>query len=210
MKIEKLILELSRNVEPVRPLHHPVRRYIYWICFSLPFAAIVTFWIGARPDLATVMFNRQFIFQMVTLLFLFSAVSVSAFFLGVPDTRNRRFVVFSGVMLVCGLLIFIRSLMLQAFIYPASGWNCIRNILFICTPPAMLSYHLLSRAYPLKKSVAGLFAFLGASTLACLTTRFICANDDFIHFFVWHCVPSLLIGALGFLAGHFFLRKWVK
>lgn len=207
MKTESLIHELSSKVSPVRPLAHPITRCVYWIFLVVPFVAIGTYLIGWRKDVADVFFNFSFLSQVIVLWFLFLAASSSAFFLSVPDTRRKRFIFFPGIILVSWLLVFIILLVSGSGAHVGFGLKCLRNIVLLSLPPIGLSIYLLVRAFPSGNNTSFLFSFLGASALACLATRFICPNDDLLHFFIWHCLPVIALSGIGILFGKLLKRN---
>ncbi len=207
MKTEALIQDLAQNLRPVQPLRHPILRTIFWLCFTIPFVTIVSLKIGLRSDVVLTFLKPSFLFQVALLILLSLTTSISAFFLAVPDVRSRHYIFLPTIVFAGWLLIFTGLLFFGMGSQAGTGWKCLRNISILSLPPAGLIYFMLWKAVPLRTNATGVFAFLGASALGCLATRFICPQDDLLHFFVWHCIPVALTAGLGLLIGALFLRK---
>ena len=87
-----------------------------------------------------------------------------------------------------------------------TGIKCLRNILIVAVPPSAFLFYMLRRSVTLNLKTVGFLFVLASTAVGCFGTRFICPNDDPLHFLVWHFVPVILTGCLGTLAIYIFLR----
>jgi hypothetical protein len=172
-----------------------------WLAVALPYVVGGVVLIGIRPDAAEELKSPAFVAQAFLPLSLSLASAASAFALGIPNRKEwwppvATFSAFGAWAISLVYLIYAAH---EA--HAGAGLNCLRNIVALSLPPAVFFYCLLKRAAPLRWKMVGMMAILGPSALACSATRFICPNEDALHFFAWHFMPVVLLGAAGHSLG---------
>lgn len=207
MKTEMLIKELTANVAPVRPVLHPIVQFALWVVASSFLVAVGVLLIGPRRDLHLAAQESAFAMQVIPMLFLTCFSAAAAFFLGIPD-RKKTWTAWGPLLaLISWLIIFGLLLTSHGNLHTGAGIKCLRNILVLSTGPAMILLYILKRSVAFESRTMGLFAILSATTLACAGTRFICPNDDPLHFFLWHFASVAALAALGAYFGPIFFKK---
>ena len=86
------------------------------------------------------------------------------------------------------------------------GWMCSSNIVLLAIPAALLIIFMIQKASPTMPKWTGWFSLIGALSLSALTEQFTCHNGSAIHLLIWHFLPVLCVGGLGW----FFARKIFK
>ncbi|MGH7122182.1 MAG: NrsF family protein [Acetobacteraceae bacterium] len=85
METDRLIAELARDLQPVRPLAPPGRRLLYWLLVSIPPAALLAWAFGFRPDLGQRFADPRFALEIAATFATALAAGYAAFCAGLPD-----------------------------------------------------------------------------------------------------------------------------
>ncbi len=209
MKTEFLIKELASKAEPVKLVSHPLIQLASWLGVAILYVSAGAILIGLRLNTEDNLTKPGFVMQFFLPLLLSLASAASAFALGIPNKKKSwPYIATLSALVICAACLFYLITSTHDP-HPGAGINCIRNIIILSLPPTLLLCFLLKRAAPLQLKMAGMLAVLGSSALACAATRFICPNEDALHFFVWHFAPLLLLGAIGHCLGVALLRSYL-
>lgn len=207
MKTDSLIEELASSAAPVKLASPPYLQLATWLALAILYVGAGVALIGKRPHNVEELSNFGFAMQFFLPLLLSLASAASAFTLGIPNRKNYWPAIAPlSALAACAIsLVYLISSSQEA--HAGTGLNCLRNMVVLSLPPALLLCFLIQRASPLQVKMVGILAAFGASALACSATRFICPNEDALHFFVWHFVPVLLLGAVGYGLGNALFRS---
>jgi hypothetical protein len=85
MNTDRLIMELTEDLGPVRRIASPMVRLGRWLLVSLPAAAIVAWAFGLRPDLMTQLAHARFVLEELAALLTAVLAAYGALCAGVPD-----------------------------------------------------------------------------------------------------------------------------
>jgi hypothetical protein len=209
MKTDFLIEKLSQSNRPVQRLSSPSVSFAKWVVVSFFCVGIGASLFGIRTDLEEVVFQYGFTSQVFCSLGLALLSALSAFILSVPDKEKTWVSVLPIATLVLWFISISQSFYVVDFVNGGIGLSCIRDIVVLSFIPTVVLFLMLRRAAPLQKGRVGVFAGLSVAALGAVGTQFICHNDDPLHVIMWHYIPVLGIGFLGFWLGKFLL-KWQK
>jgi hypothetical protein len=208
MDTNTLIEQLARDATPVRRLPPPRRRFLRWLLFSTLYIVAVAVFLGVRP--ATCAHATGLLFWTATALI--AAVGalggLLAFQLSVPghpESRGLRWIVPALVAAWGGLLLASAAATPDCTAGP--GLACSLELMAVGLVPALLLFALLHRAAPLAWARSGLLAGFVLAAAGGLALQFLCSNQDPLHLFAWHFLPTLLLAALGLLAAARLLRN---
>lgn len=209
MKTEDFIHEIAEGSRPVRQLDSPVVRFVRWSLISFLCLGVGLAVFGVRPDLESVVQTPSFFLQGFFALSLAVLSALSAFILSVPDKRKPWLHIVPGTTLVLWLGVIVQVFITSNGIHGGLGLSCIRDIVVLGLLPGAFLFLMIGKAAPLKIGRVGLLAGLSVAALGALGTQFICRNDDPLHILLWHYVPVLLLGGIGFFLGRLIL-KWER
>ena len=206
MTTEFLIHKLASDLPPVRPLGRPVTRLAQWVLITAVLTCFSVFLSGSRPDIAAALFQPAFLLRTLLMLGIGAAAAFAALSFSIPGSTEKWPVVASivGVTLFLGLLAF--WLVSDNSFVPGPGKLCLRNVLGVGIVTGAILCVMLRRAAPIKAGLVGLFASLGAASLANVGTQFICRHESPAHLLVWHIIPVAVLCGAGILAGRLLFR----
>ncbi len=207
MKTEKLIHQLVTETQPIKPLAPPLNRFFKWVVFAFVYFTVAVYFIGARPIPIETITHPAFLFQIILILSLVLTAAISVFFLTIPNKQS----VWLFLAPIALLMVWTASIAIPLFshgdIHAGAGLKCLRNILIVGMPPGVFLFYMLRRTVILNLRTVGFLFILTTTAVGCLGTRFICRNEDPLHFLIWHYMPVILSGSLGALTAHVVLLK---
>jgi hypothetical protein len=198
---EFLIRKIASDVSPVKPLALPSFQLLRWLAISSAYASLGVAFIGFRQNISTEMARSSFLLEVLLPLSLAITSSASALALGIPGKKRvwHRAAPLTAL-LFCGIA-FAYLIYSAPEAHPGAGIRCARNVLALSLAPAMFSFFYLRKAACMRPRGALLLSGFGASAFASAATRFICPNEDPLHFLIWHFLPVLLFGIGGYFLG---------
>ena len=198
--------QLVSDLQPVQRLRSPFERAVGFGVAALVLLGLAVS-LHVRSDLGSKLADVSFGIETAVLFVLFGAATHGALASGVPGARlgpaSRLAALAFGVWLV---VIALRYAPETAHSGLASGAVCLRRLLLLGLPAAAVLGALVKRSAPLKTGASGLLVMLSAAALAVLGTHLLCAKDEAVHVFIWHCSPLLVAATLGSLVG----RSWLR
>jgi hypothetical protein len=201
VRTSDLIHDLARQGSRVRPTPHYLVRFTVWVAASILCMALGILALGIRSDLAAEWHSGTFLVQAALAIGLAAASAGSALLLSVPGKTNSLHIYLPAALLLAWVMLLVGSFLTASHMDLGQGLHCARNIVALTLIPGFLLYCILRAAAPLRSSLVGLLAALGAASLGCLATRFVCQVDDPLHILVWHYLPILGLSAVGGLIG---------
>lgn len=203
MKTDTLIHNLSLQCRPIRPVGHPVKRFLIWAGFSILLLIAGVLLVG--PEQSVVLrepLTNTFFFPAVVMLCVSLLFTLSAFVLSIPDEEVSKF---SAVPIF--VLIFWFALMTYMFASvdlndSRPGIICVLRIIGLAAAPGALLFYMLKKAAPMRTGLVGLFAALGALGFGEIGVQFLCHKALLeTHVIVWHLIPVSVLALVGILIG---------
>ena len=208
--LDKFIEGLADDLEPVKPLAHPLKRMAPLIVVSILYVGAMIAMLGPRDDfMPKMMHDIDYVFEILLSLSIFVSGTVALGWMSVPGMRGQMWlkavpVTLAGVFLVwAGLRVFFEWD--QPCIFKLQ--NCsIDGFLMTCLPVAALVFTSRQGAVT-QPRLASLITVLSFSGLGWAGLRFTCGAGTFLQSFVVHFMPFVLMGVLfGLFARR--LYKW--
>ena len=203
MKTETLIHNLSLQCRPIRPLGHPVKRFLIWALFSILFLIAGVLIIGPANNVVwSGVPTPAFIFPALAMLFISLVCTLAAFVMSVPNEEARKF---SALPIL--VLIFWFGLMTYMFASAdledsRPGLICILRMIGLAAAPGALLFYMLRKAAPMRTGLIGLFAAIGALAFSEIGVQFLCHKSLFeTHVIVWHLIPVCVLALVGLVIG---------
>jgi len=206
MNTDTLIHNLALQCRPIKPIGHPVKRFLIWAISSILFIAAGVLFFRPAPDFSVVS-NPSFIFPAMAMLCISLICTLSAFVLSVPNKDAQRFdiVPITIVIFWFGLMIYmLASVDLDD---SRSGDICILRMIVLAIVPGAILFYMLRRAAPMQSGLIGLLAALGSLAFAEIGLQFICHKSTLgSHMLVWHFMPLTVLALLGVVIGRWTFR----
>lgn len=199
---------VAADLEPVRPLSPPWLRVLWAVPLAVAIAASTLVYFGMRPDFEG-MNDRLTWVPALMQVALGLAVLMLALHETVPGMRLARPVVFGvclaalAVHLAANIVLWLRDPMGYGD-FLTSFWMCFRYELLLGVPFLALITYLSAKALPVRPSVIGALAGIGAGVISDASWRMICYVSVPSHFLTAHLGGMVALGVIGFLVGLFF------
>jgi hypothetical protein len=207
VKTDLLIVELARDLRPVRPLSSPSLRLSRWLAAVVAVAAFGIWLLSPRPDLASAINNAVFDTRFVLTAAAGIFAGAAAFVLSVPGAERYRaqriipFICAIAWTLLLGVLLIGGGRGVERLVAFPVNWPCGYKILAFSVIFGSALLIGLRRAAPLELIWSAALAALSSTALAAAATQLICPVDDPAHQIVGHVVPVTVLAILGTLIG---------
>ncbi len=210
MDFEKLVAELADNAAPVKAAPHPYLLSLKWMGAAAVYLVVSLAVSGLRPDLAHALAQPLFIAEIVGLLLIFAATSLSAALLAFPDLHQKHRLAFAPAWMFA-LFVLVMLFAWRADSPPAPlpvhSFECTLSIILFSLLPAAWTFYTMRRYASTNYYWAGSIALLSAFSIGALWIRLHEVNDSILHVVEWHYLPMIAAGALGVWLGKVLL-KW--
>lgn len=207
--VNSLIDSLSEELEPIKPMLHPVLRMLPWILFVFIFVAYGVYDEGLRFDMAERLRDETFLFEISSAMLIVLTSAMAALWLCVPDVRGQIWVVTIPIILVLhfGVWLLAKSVADGVHMPHMELGHCFYSGLYMAGIPAAVLMFITYRGATTHPYLMALMNMICASFLPYLGLRFTCPMDTVGHSFVHHIFPYVFIGmVIGALARRIF--KW--
>ena len=207
MKTDVLIVELARDLRPVRPLSSPLLRLSRWLAAVMVVAAFGIWLLGPRADLASAIASAVYDARFVLTVAAGILAGAAAFVLSVPAAehyRVQRIVPFAFAMawaLLLGFLLVSGGRGVERLVAFPVNWPCGYKILVFSVIFGGALLIALRRAASLEITWTAALAALSSTALAAAATQLICPVDDPAHQIVGHVLPVTVLALLGTVIG---------
>ena len=208
--VNSLIGSLTEELEPVKPLPHPLLRMVPLVVVSFLYLAIMIAMLGPREDWMIMTFNNfTYVFEFALSFSIFVSAAFALGWLSYPDMRGQTWVkavpvTLGGVFVLWAILRIIFEWD-KGFVF--SFGNCsLDGFVMIALPVLALTYFskMGATTQPGWSSAMVILSFCG---LGWGGLRFTCGADSLLQSLVIHFIPFVLLGiAFGFLARRIF--RW--
>jgi len=207
--IEELVDSLAADAKPVKPAPHPVALSLGWAAAAAVYLGLSLWLSGLRPDLAEKLQEPWFAAEMVSLVFLFAATALSAAVLAFPDLHQMRKAAWAPAGLFAaflGILFIAWRADVPPAPLPVHSFECTASITLFALLPAAWTFFSMRRFASTHYRWAGSVALLSAFSVGALWLRLHELNDSVVHVVLWHYVPMLGAGLVGWWLGKRVLR----
>jgi hypothetical protein len=215
VKTDLLIVELARDLRPVKPLSSPLLRFSRWLAAVMVVAALGIWLLGPRADLASAIANAVYDARFVLTVAAGIFAGAAAFVLSVPAAEHYRaqriipFAFASAWTLLLGFLLVGGGRGVERLLAFPVNWPCGYKILAFSVIFGSALLIGLRRAAPLEPTWTAALAALSSTALAAAATQLICPVDDAAHQIVGHVMPVTVL-ALVFTVIGFRALKWPR
>ncbi|MGE0039681.1 MAG: NrsF family protein [Vicinamibacterales bacterium] len=206
MRTEDLIRDLAAEATPVRRLRPLGVRVLGWLGLAAVCALVVVELVGARSDLADVLWTGHFAVETVLLAVTALSAAAGALVVSIPGAERSSVVRWLPVVAGVGLVVWVGGELAAAFVSGAPvrfgmAWACVLKTASIGVVPGVVLFAMVGRAAPLRAAWAGLLAILATSAVGVMGTNVLCPNDRPLHVLLWHVAPMVLFAAGGAALG---------
>ncbi|MCB1530230.1 MAG: DUF1109 family protein [Rhodospirillales bacterium] len=197
-RLEDLIDGLSGDLNPVRPLAHPLWRA--GVCFVLTAAYLAATVYGLHPrmDWMDKFHELNFLFEMSLAGAVWISALLCAGWLCVPDMRGQEWmkavpVTLTGIFVLWSVL---RGVMDGVSIFPLHWDHCFENGFLMGMVPLALVAFFSRGGTTTHPYWLALMNTLAVGSAGWMGLRLTCSMDDVGHGFLYHFVPFLVLGSL--------------
>lgn len=207
--VEELIEQLVQEKVVVKPAPHPYMLSLKWMLMAVAYLAVSLAVSGLRPDLADKFYQPWFVAEIVALICIFAATSLSAALLSFPDIHQMRRLAFAPV-IALALLVLVMFLAWQNDNPPAPlpihSFECTVSITVLALLPVVWAFLEMRQFASTHYRWAGSIALLFAFSVGALWLRLHEVNDSIMHVVEWHYLPMIVFGIVGWWLGKKILR----
>ena len=210
MKTEQLILQLSRDTQPVS-IFMPVKSWLLWTLVPITVMILRFFlWQTQSPNL-TKNIDLYFFLETFLLAVLFGLVPYLTFKQSVPGFKSHRAMILTVGLFAAWifLLIFRASSADLQETHSADffqGVGCSFEILKMSLLPLLVIFLILKRGAAINPLRSGLMASASATMMGTLVLQVICQSPSSAHVLVFHFGAVLLVSLAGAVLGNLILR----
>ncbi len=197
---DDLITNLSRGLEPTRPMPNIDLAAGLWLLASAAWVIVVTHWYGPiRPNaLEQLAGNARYLLETLCGVAAIVLVSLAAFRAAVPGRLSRRFARWSVGLTLLWLSCYLLDLQYPALQPSMLGKRdgCVFETLLYALPPMVTGFLVVRRLYPLQPVLTALGFSLAAGMLPALYMQIACMYLP-AHILQFHLLPGLVVALLG-------------
>jgi hypothetical protein len=208
--INELIGKLAEDNTPVKPAHHPALLSVEWVASAVFYLAVALMISGMRTDLLAKLHETWFAAEIVALVAILVATSLSAALLSFPDLHQLRRVAYvpaAAFAAFVAVMFFALRADQPPSPPPIHSVECTLSITMLAVIPAVWIFFVMRKFASTHHYWAGSIALLCAFSVGALWLRLYEQTDSIAHVIEWHYLPMLLIGLIGMFLGKLVL-KW--
>ena len=201
METEDFINKLAQNLSPVRRALSPLTLLLRWLLITLPVLAMITWAMGLRPDLVSLIGNRQFLRTEILALITALISAYAAFCAGRPDEPTWKLwlpVAIFGIWLAeLGRQCVVLSVQTKgAGLELHTDLMCIPAIAITGVIPAAAMVWFLRRSSAFRLTHASLYGAMAAAAAAEVALPLFHAADTALMVLVWQMGSVVLFTLL--------------
>ncbi|MDX1950023.1 MAG: NrsF family protein [Rickettsiales bacterium] len=180
-----------------------------WLVFSVFYIIFISYIFGVREDINLIIKNPLYIIELVMLFLALILSSFSASFLASPDSKQKKYFLYSPFLAFLGVLI---SGILSQFFdgnYIANnahnGIYCFSCVVILSLIPSTFLFLQIKKYAPTKLKFLGVLILLFSTAIGCLILRLTEPVDTLFHIIIWHYTPVFMLALIGIYLGKKFL-----
>jgi hypothetical protein len=205
-----LVRRLASEVRTTRRLWPVGARLGLWILLEIG----VLVWVVTHTDNDFVHKLKQPAYAIEVALFAGAAIisAILALRSTIPGRTLRATEVMFGATLVLAGIVLLTVGEPMRTGYPVAeflhlGMRCAYETVALAATPWLLLWWLVSRGFPTRGMLSGLFVGAGAMLFSFAMMRLTCPIDEPLHLVVWHLLPAFALIALSTWAGAAWPRR---
>lgn len=210
MANKEFINELTNDLQPVKPLASPMKRYAIWLIFSLISVGLALLVLRPyRPDFISSLSSLGFLAETLMAFLpalLCGYVAIQLSHPGVKVTRAHYFVAALPFVLFLGFLAY--GYFFEPSLAPSMAGkrpHCFTETLVLSWIPICAMVYLIRGGYALNNMALSLTVALSGSTIPMAYMQVACMYDP-LHVFRLHVTPTLIVIILMLVFGKKFLK----
>ncbi len=210
MNTDKLIENLSGDLQPVGVTPCPYKIFTKSIGLALLYIILVLAIVGVRDDIVVKLALPLFMAEIFALAFIIASGLLAAFFLSFPDICQKKSVLFYPVI---SLFLFMVVMGFEyvndsaANIAVEHGIECILVIGLLSFIPAFFIFRAIRKQASTYCCTTGFVTLLTSTSIGALILRLAERTDSIDHIISWHYLPLIGFGMIGMIIGKKIL-KW--
>lgn len=193
--VDDLIGSLTDELQPVKPMAHPLLRGIPFLAVIILYGAFIVHSIGLRGDISSIIHEMYFVFEVgiSALIMLFGMVASA--FLCIPDMRGQKWAIpvaftLSGVL----ILWTIDRGIVEGFAPELFSWHhCLYDGSIMGFIPAAAVVFLSLGGKTTRPMMMAAMNVLAVTAMGYIGLRFTCSMDNIEHAFLFHLTPFALL-----------------
>ena len=197
--LDKLIDGLADDLEPAKPLAHPLLRMAPLIVVCILYVGAMIAMLGPRQDfMPKMMHDIDYVFEILLSLSIFISSAAALGWMSIPDMRGQTWmkavpVTLAGVFVLwAGLRTFYEWD--QPLVFELR--NCSLDGLFMTFLPVAALVFTSRQGATTQPVWASFITVLSFSGLGWAGLRFTCGANTFLQSFVIHFIPFILLGVV--------------
>ena len=197
--LDSLINGLADELEPVKPLAHPLLRMTPLIMVCIFYVAAMIAMLGPREDfMPKMMYEIDYVFEILLSLGIFISSAVALGWMSVPDMRGQTWMKAVPVTLA-GAFVLWAVLRIyfewdQPLVFKLQ--NCSMDGLFMTFLPVAALVFMSRRGATTQPGWTSFMTVLSFSGLGWAGLRFTCGAGTFMQSFVIHFIPFIVMGVV--------------
>lgn len=214
MKTSDLIVDLAKDLPPVRRLRSPVVRAACWLTIALSVLALLAVSQGIRQDIALRLHDPVFVLSMASSLLTAVLATVAAFQVSLPD-RSR----FWLLLPLPALLLWLSNIGYQCLtqwisigpegITLGEAARCFATLVLTGLPLSLMMLAMLRYTALLHPTAATLMGSLAVAAMTATALALFHVIDASMMILMWNLGTAALFVGLGGVFGRGMLRKLV-
>lgn len=197
--LDNLIEGLSDELQPVKPLAHPLVRMASLIVVCILYAAAMIAMLGPREDfMPKMMYEIDYIFEILLSLGIFMSSAVALGWMSIPDMRGQTWMKAVPLTLAGIFLLWAGLRMVFEWDEPLvfKLQNCSLDGFFMTLLPVAALVLTSRKGATTQPGWTSFMTVLSFSGLGWAGLRFTCGANTFLQSFVIHFIPFIVLGII--------------
>lgn len=209
MERTELIARLKEDLTPVKRSPSLTLRMGSWMVSIVIFGVVAILVSQTRADIHSVLTSPLFLIESAAILIAGTTSGIIALLLSTPGKQTRWYSMTGIGAITAWILSTIVAFSLQASDSTlASGLSfhgiaCSQTVLVFAVAPALVLAALLRTGSAVSGKTAGALLLAAAGMFGMFILQFTCASSQSLHIMVYHLLPVLALGALGWYLGSY-------
>ena len=207
----KIIEKLTQNLQKTTVRPSLQQQWLSVFSVLLTITSIYTYGLGIWPKTLSELLSFPPLFYSITALLLLALLSYQCILYSIPGKKSNitlTLLSITSISIVSALLYFLlKNTSQNTFFYWENTYTCALKIIIMSIIPILFLTHQINKNYVLNKKKAMAILFLTSGVLGLTVITFHCPIMDPIHILLWHILPIIMLGFLGWSMSYFHKNK---